>query len=61
MPSVPEDDVEGVAELRVSIVDEKPELIVAQLHDEVARLLGRPVAVRIGGTGDVLDPSRRGR
>jgi hypothetical protein len=42
----PEDLVEGVAELRVAIVDEEPErLLVAQLHDEVARLLD-PVGFR---------------
>ena len=38
-----EDLVEGVAELRVAVVDEKPERsLVAQLHDQVARLLDDP-------------------
>src|SRR5215211_3565568 len=37
----PEDLVEGVAELRVAVVGEKPErLLVAEPHDQVARLLG---------------------
>ena len=62
MPSAPEDLVEGVAELGVAIVDEEPErLLVAELHDEVARLLGDPASVRIRAAGDVLDPSRRER
>jgi hypothetical protein len=40
-------------------MDEKSErLLVAELHHEVARLLGDPAAVRIRGAGDVLDPSR---
>ena len=42
------DLVEGVAELGVAIVEEEPERVpVAELHDEVARLLGDPVSVRI--------------
>ena len=58
----PEDVVEGVAELRVAIVDEEPErLLLAQLHDEVASLLGHPSAVRVRRAGDVLDTSRRER
>src|SRR2546425_115133 len=62
MPSVAEDLVEGVAELRVAVVDEKPErLLVAEPHDQVARLLGDPAAVRIRRAGDVLNPSRRER
>src|SRR5919106_2452887 len=57
-----EDLVEGVAELRIAVVDEKPErLLVAELHDQVARLLDDPAAVRIRGAGDVLDPPRRQR
>src|SRR6266536_2907969 len=44
----PENLVKGVAELCVAVVDEKPErLLVAELHDQVARLLGDPAAVRI--------------
>jgi len=38
-----EDLIEGVAELRVAIVNEKSKrLLVTELHDEVARLLGDP-------------------
>ena len=58
----PEDFIEGVAELRVTVVDEEPErLLLGQLHDEVARLLGDPVAVRIRRASDILDPPRRER
>jgi hypothetical protein len=54
--------VEGVAELRVSVVDEEPErLLVAALHQQVARLLRDPAPIRVGGTGDVLDPPGRQR
>jgi hypothetical protein len=54
-----EDVVEGVAELCVPDVDEEPErLLVAELHKEVARLLRDPAPVRVGRTGDVLDPPR---
>src|SRR6266536_2169121 len=49
--------VEGVAELRVSIADAKPEpLLVTELHNEVAGLLGDPAPVRVWRAGDVLDP-----
>jgi hypothetical protein len=42
-----EDLIEGVAELRVPIVDQESErVLVAELHDEVARLLGNPASVR---------------
>ena len=55
-----EDLIEGVAELRVAIVDEESErVLVAELHDEVARLLGNPASVRIRAAGDVLDPPSR--
>ncbi len=55
-----EDLIERAAELRVAIVDEKPErLLIAELHHQVARLLSSPASVRFGSTGDVLDPSRR--
>jgi hypothetical protein len=41
--------VEGVTEFRVAIVDEEPErVLVAELQDEVARLLGGPAPVRFG-------------
>src|ERR671934_2758845 len=54
-----EDFVEGVAELRVAVVDQKPErLLAAELHDQIAGLLSDPAAVRVRRAGDVLDPSR---
>jgi hypothetical protein len=57
-----EDLVESVAELRVAIMDEEPErLLVAELHDEVARLLGDPASVRVRAADEVLDPSGRER
>ena len=57
-----EDLVEGVAELGVAIVDEEPKrLLFAELHDEVARVLGRPAPVRVRAAGDVLDPPGRER
>src|SRR5262249_61245197 len=55
----PEHFVECVAELRVAVVDEKAErVLVAEPHDQVARLLSDPAAVRTRRAGDVLDPSR---
>ena len=52
-----EDLVEGVAEFRVAVVDEEQEgMLVTDLHDEVARLLGDPAPVAIRSAGDVLDP-----
>src|SRR5712691_10723287 len=57
-----EDLVEGVAELRVAIMDKEPKrLPVAELHDEVARLLGDPASVWVRAAGDVLDPPGRER
>jgi hypothetical protein len=58
----PEDLVEAVAELRVAVVHEQAEwLSVAELHHQVARLLGDPAPVRAGGTSHVLDPPCRER
>jgi hypothetical protein len=55
-----EDLVEGMAELRVAVVDEKPErLLVAEPRDQVARLLGDSAAVGIRRAGGVLDPPGR--
>jgi hypothetical protein len=52
-----EDLVEGVAELRVAVVDEESErVLVAELHEQVARLLGDLACVRVRAAGDVLDP-----
>jgi hypothetical protein len=57
-----EDLVEGVRKLRVAVVDEETEgVLVAELHDVVARLLRHPASVGIRGGGDVLDPARRER
>jgi hypothetical protein len=57
-----EDLVEGVRELRVAVVHEEPKgVVVAELHDEVARLLCHPTLVGVRGRGDVLDPTRRKR
>src|SRR6266496_2071927 len=57
-----EDLIEGVAELGVAIVDEESEgVLVAELHGEVARLLGDPAAVRIRAACDVLNPPGRER
>jgi hypothetical protein len=57
-----EDLVEDVTELCVPVVDEEPErLLVAELHHEVARLLRDSAPVRVGATGEVLDPPRRER
>jgi hypothetical protein len=36
-------------------------VLVAELHNEVARLLGDPAFVRVRGAGDVLDPPGRVR
>lgn len=49
-------------ELPVAVMNEKPErLVIAELHHDVARLLGDPATVGIGGARDVLDPARRER
>ena len=54
--------VEPAAELRVPVMDKQPErLIVAELHQQVASLLGRPGPVRVSRARDVLDPPRRER
>jgi hypothetical protein len=51
-----------VAELGVAVMDERPErLLVAELHHEVACLLGDPTTVGIRAARDVLEPSRRQR
>jgi hypothetical protein len=43
-------------------MDQKPEqLLIAELHHQVARLLRRPAAVRVRGSGHVLDPACRER
>jgi hypothetical protein len=55
-----EDLVEGVAELGVASVEESERLLVAELRDVVACLLGRPVAVRNGGEGEYSIRRREG-
>src|SRR5262249_54206476 len=46
----------------VAVVYEKPEwLLVAELHDQVAPLLGDPASVGMRRAGDVLDPPGRER
>src|SRR4029450_3020118 len=56
-----EDLVESVAELPIAIMDQQLEaaLLLAQLHDGVASLLGDPGAVGVGCTGDELEPAGR--
>src|SRR5215207_11689547 len=52
--------VEGVGEFRVAVVHEELEgVLIAELHDKVARLLCDPASVGLRAGGDVLDPSRR--
>jgi hypothetical protein len=50
-----EDLVEGRAELRIAVMDQQPQppLVVAELDDEVAGLLGHPGAVGIGRAGEI--------
>src|SRR6266511_2751485 len=57
-----EDLVEITSELAVAVTNEKPRLdaVVAKLHEQVARLLGHPAAVRIGrDPGEVDAPGRK--
>jgi hypothetical protein len=44
-----------------SWIKEQEGVLVAELHDEVARLLGHPAPIGVRGGGDVLDSSRRER
>ena len=47
-PLAADDVVEGLAELRVSVVDEEPErLLITELHHQVARLLRDPAPSRL--------------
>src|SRR6266511_5090861 len=57
-----EDLVEITSELAVAVADEKPrpDAFVAKLHEQVARLLGHPAAVRVGrDPGEVDAPGRK--
>jgi hypothetical protein len=57
------DLVEGAAELPVAIMSQQSEqrLLLAQLQDEVASLLGHPGAVGVGRAGDELEAASRER
>jgi len=56
-----EDLVEITSELAVAVADEKPrpDAFVAKLHEQVARLLGHPAAVRIGRDPGEVDATGR--
>src|SRR5262249_44065737 len=57
-----EDLIEVTGELAVAVTDEKPRpgRQVVKLHEQVARLLGHPAAVRVGrDPGQVNAPSRQ--
>jgi hypothetical protein len=57
-----EDLIEVTRELAVAITDEKPrpDAFVAKLHQQVARLLGHPAAIRVGrDPGQVDAPGRK--
>src|SRR6266511_4410467 len=51
-----EDAVEGAAELRVAVVNQKarPRAAVVDVHQQVPRLLGHPGRIRLARTGDVF-------
>src|SRR6266545_6331629 len=51
------------AELRVAIVGQeaRPLATLAEIHQQVARLLGHPRRVGVAGTGEVLGPARADR
>src|SRR5207247_2363264 len=56
------DLIEVTSELAVAVTNEKPRLdaAVSKLHQQVARLLGHPAAVRVGrDPGEVDAPARK--
>ncbi len=57
--STVEDGVEGATELRITVVNQQPPLaaIIVEVHQQVARLLQHPGAVRVARTRNVLDPA----
>jgi hypothetical protein len=57
-PFALEDVIAAATELRVAIVDEKTERLLAiiERHQQVASLLGDPGACRVRCAGDELDP-----
>src|SRR6266511_2156080 len=61
-PLALENSIEGAAELRVPIVDQKPWPLAAivEVHQQVARLLHHPGAVGVARAGHVLDPAAAG-
>jgi hypothetical protein len=54
-----EDGVEGGGELAVPVADQEPKLVgaVAEVHQQVAGLLGHPAAGRVGGDPREVYPS----
>ena len=56
-PCAAKEGVKGAAELRIPVVDQKPGLlaVIVKVHQQVARLLQHPRAVRVARTGDALD------
>src|SRR5215211_8611574 len=56
-PVALEEGVEGATELRVPVVDQQPGPLAAivEVHQQVARLLQHPGAVRVARARDVLD------
>ena len=54
-----EDLIEAAAELRVAIMDQETDrlLAIVEVHQQVARLLGDPGACRVRRAGDQLDPA----
>jgi hypothetical protein len=58
-PVATEDRVEGAAELAVTVVDQEsaPRAAIVEVHQQVARLLQHPPAVRVARAGHVLDPA----
>jgi hypothetical protein len=56
-----EDLIEVTAELAVAVTDEEPrtDAFVVELHQQVARLLGHPAAVRVGGDPGEVDAAGR--
>ena len=55
------DLVEVAGEFAVAVTDEEPwaEILVVELHQQVACLLGHPAAVRVGGDPGQLDAAGR--
>jgi hypothetical protein len=56
-----EDLVERAAELAVAVAEEKPrpDALIVELHQQVARLLSHPATIRIGGDAGNSDAASR--